>query len=75
MDGCRVVYLTEGGALYVSAIDVKGVVNVILRNGPGDKSKKYYINGFTISHYSALLEERQPLFPKWCRKSIFCEDS
>jgi len=52
------VYLTKGAAPHISAVDVKGLVNVVLRNGLGDKPKEYCINGFAIDHYSSLLEER-----------------
>jgi len=38
-----------------------------------DKAKDYCISGFTIDNYSSLLEERQRLYPKWCRWSIFAK--
>ncbi|KAJ8428046.1 hypothetical protein Cgig2_007623 [Carnegiea gigantea] len=57
----------------IVAIDVKGLVNVVPRNGPGDKGKDYCINGFAIDYYSSLLMARQQLYPKWCRQSIFAK--
>ena len=61
----RLSNLTEGGVSNIVAIDVKGLVNVVRRNGPGDK-KEYCINRFAIDNYSALLAERHQSFPKWC---------
>ncbi|KAJ8422968.1 hypothetical protein Cgig2_002717 [Carnegiea gigantea] len=69
----RLSNLTEGGVSDIVAIDVKGLVNVVPRNGPGDKAKDYCINGFTNDNYSALLAEQQRLFPKWCRHSLFAK--
>ncbi|KAJ8429905.1 hypothetical protein Cgig2_025335 [Carnegiea gigantea] len=65
--------LTVGEVSNIVAIDVKGLVNVVPHNGPGDKAKEYCINGFAIGNYSALLVEQQRLFPKWCRHSLFAK--
>lgn len=70
---CGLSNLTEGGVSDIIAIDVKGLVNVVPRNVPGDKAKEYCINGFAIDNYCALLAERQRFFPKWCRHSLFAK--
>ncbi|KAJ8420052.1 hypothetical protein Cgig2_015671 [Carnegiea gigantea] len=71
---CRMLSnLTEGGVSDIVAIDVKGLVNVVPRNGPGDKAKDYCINEFAIDYYSSLLVARQRLYPKWCRQLIFAK--
>ncbi|KAJ8423030.1 hypothetical protein Cgig2_021922 [Carnegiea gigantea] len=67
----RLANSTEGGVSDLVAIDVKDLVNVVPRNGPGNKAKDYCINGFAIDNYSSLIEERQPLYPKWCQQSLF----
>ncbi|KAJ8445624.1 hypothetical protein Cgig2_018565 [Carnegiea gigantea] len=59
-------YLNEGGAQHISDVDVKGLVNLVPRNGPGDQSINYCINGFAIDYYNSLLDKQQHLFPKWC---------
>ncbi|KAJ8436959.1 hypothetical protein Cgig2_018906 [Carnegiea gigantea] len=61
--------LTEGGVSNIVAIDVKGLVNVVPRNGPGDKVKDCCVNGFAIDNYSALLTERQRLCLSRCLMS------
>ena len=63
---CRMSNLTEGGVSDIVAADVKGLVNIVARNGPGVKAKDYCINGFAIDNCSALLAERQRSYQKWC---------
>ena len=58
-DSCRLSNLIEGGVSDLLAIDVKGLVNVVPRNGPSDKAKYYCINGFAVDNYSSLLTARQ----------------
>ena len=52
----RLSNLTEGEVSDLVAIDVKDSVNVVARNGPGNKAKDYCINRFAIDNYSSLLE-------------------
>jgi len=63
-NACRLSYLTEGRVAHLVAVDVKKLVNVVPRNGPGDNAKDYCISGFVINNYSSLLEECQHLYPK-----------
>ncbi|KAJ8446952.1 hypothetical protein Cgig2_006580 [Carnegiea gigantea] len=66
-------YLMCGGVSNIIAINMNSLVSVVPRNGPGDKAKEYCINGFAIENYSALLAERQRMFPKWYRHSLFAK--
>ena len=61
---CRMSNLTEGGVSDIKAVDVEGLVNVVPSNGLGDKANDYYINGFMIDNYSALLADQQRSYPK-----------
>ncbi|KAJ8446760.1 hypothetical protein Cgig2_000771 [Carnegiea gigantea] len=57
-------YLNEGGAQHSFDIDVRGLMNIVPRNGSEDKAINYCISRFAIDHYSSLLDERQRLLPK-----------
>ena len=70
-NACRVQYLEEGGASYISAVDVRGLVNIVPSRGAGDMPDKYCINGFAIDAYSELLRDRQRLHPRLCRSTHF----
>jgi len=52
-NACRVQDLHEGGASYIFAVDVRGLVKIV-PPGVGDMPDKYCINGFAIDAYSEL---------------------
>uniref|UniRef100_A0A7C8ZNM0 Ubiquitin-like protease family profile domain-containing protein n=1 Tax=Opuntia streptacantha TaxID=393608 RepID=A0A7C8ZNM0_OPUST len=63
--------LSHAPQKHVNAEYLKGLINVVLARGAGDRAGRFCVGRFAIQMYCELLHERQQLYPTYCRKSVF----
>ena len=68
---CRNFDLSHASEKHVNVEYLRGLINVVLLRGDGDRAGRFCIGRFAIDMYCKLLDERQKLHLSYCRTFVF----